>query len=259
MAADLFARIVCGVDGSDAGLDAVRQARQLATSGSQLVLVAVSEADLAVHAGMFAGAAGNQLDEEAQTALDQAAPHAGDARTRLMRGRPEQTLIHVAEEEEATLLAVGSHESSRRRGMLLGSVATRMIHDAPCSVLVARVAADAGVFPRRIVVGVDGSDAALEAARVAGELAERVGAEITWLAAVGASDEIDPGELNRSGLELRRAEEHAVPALVAASQEADLLVVASRGMRGIRALGSVSERVAHRAHCSLLLYRPPTP
>jgi nucleotide-binding universal stress UspA family protein len=47
-----------------------------------------------------------------------------------------------------------------------------------------------------------------------------------------------------------------VPALVAASQEADLLVVASRGLRGVRALGSVSERVAHQAHCSLLVYRP---
>jgi nucleotide-binding universal stress UspA family protein len=88
-------------------------------------------------------------------------------------------------------------------------------------------------------------------------LAERVGAEIAWLAAVGASGEIDADELERSGLELRRAEEHPVPALVAASQEADLLVVASRGLRGVRALGSVSERVAHQAHCSLLVYRPP--
>jgi nucleotide-binding universal stress UspA family protein len=175
----------------------------------------------------------------------------------LIRGRPEPTLLAVAEEERATLVAVGSHETSRRRGIVLGSVATRLVHEAPCSVLIARTAEDGDRFPQRIVVGVDGSTASLEAAHVARELATRVGAEVECLAATGASDEIDTAELERSGLELRRVEEKALPALVAASQESDLLVVASRGLRGLRALGSVGERLAHEAHCSLLVYRPP--
>ena len=36
---------------------------------------------------------------------------------------------------------------------------------------------------------------------------------------------------------------------------ASLVVVGSRGLGGVRALGSVSERVAHRAPCSVLIVR----
>jgi nucleotide-binding universal stress UspA family protein len=47
----------------------------------------------------------------------------------------------------------------------------------------------------------------------------------------------------------------AVDALAAASAEADLVVVGSRGLHGFRSLGSVSERIAHTAACSTLVYR----
>jgi nucleotide-binding universal stress UspA family protein len=43
--------------------------------------------------------------------------------------------------------------------------------------------------------------------------------------------------------------------LLDASVESDLLVVGSRGLHGPRALGSVSERVGHRALCSVLVVR----
>lgn len=43
--------------------------------------------------------------------------------------------------------------------------------------------------------------------------------------------------------------------LTAAGADADLLVLGSRGLHGLRALGSVSERVAHRAACSTLIVR----
>jgi len=38
--------------------------------------------------------------------------------------------------------------------------------------------------------------------------------------------------------------------------DTDLLVLGSRGLRGVHALGSVSERAAHRAGCSVLVIRP---
>jgi universal stress protein A len=256
--ASVFARIVCGVDGSNAGLEAVRQSRRFETDGSRIVIVSVSEAHLAVHAGMIAGQASDEIDADAQAALDAAVAEGGDVDKRLIRGRAHETLLRVAAEEGATLLAVGSHEIPRGPGMVLGSVATRVVHDAPCSVLVARAPAVPGQFPRAIVAGVDGSPASLDAARVAEELGKRLGAHVTVLAAMGASeDEIDVEELNRSGVDVQHADEKAVPALVEASKSADLLVVASRGVRGVRTLGSVSERVAHQAHCSLLVYRPP--
>ena len=44
-----------------------------------------------------------------------------------------------------------------------------------------------------------------------------------------------------------------VEALVAASHDADLVVVGSRGLRGLGPLGSVSEQVGHEAACSVLV------
>ena len=47
-----------------------------------------------------------------------------------------------------------------------------------------------------------------------------------------------------------------VKTLIASAGKADLVVVGSRGLGGLRSLGSVSERVAHRASCSVLVVRP---
>jgi nucleotide-binding universal stress UspA family protein len=54
--------------------------------------------------------------------------------------------------------------------------------------------------------------------------------------------------------------EEAQPAalLVERSRHADLVVLGSRGLHGIRALGSVSERVAHHGLCSVLVVHVPT-
>jgi nucleotide-binding universal stress UspA family protein len=88
-------------------------------------------------------------------------------------------------------------------------------------------------FPSSIVVGVDDSFQGITAGAVASDLAKRFDAE------------------------LKRCENvrHPVEFLVEASTEADLLVVGSRGLKGIKALGSVSERVAHEAKCSVLVVR----
>jgi nucleotide-binding universal stress UspA family protein len=61
-----------------------------------------------------------------------------------------------------------------------------------------------------------------------------------------------------AGLRVLTADAHPAQALVEASREADLLVVGSRGLRGLKALGSVSERVAHEASCSVLVVRTRT-
>ena len=46
-----------------------------------------------------------------------------------------------------------------------------------------------------------------------------------------------------------------VEALIDASRDADLLIVGSRGLRGMASLGSVAERVAHKAECPVLIVR----
>jgi len=54
---------------------------------------------------------------------------------------------------------------------------------------------------------------------------------------------------------LEWSERSPVEALLAASAEADLLIVGSRGLHGFDSLGSVSERIAHRARSSVLIVR----
>jgi nucleotide-binding universal stress UspA family protein len=254
----LFDRIVCGVDRTDAALEAVRQARRLGGPESRLLLVSVSDSSLAVHAGALAPKVAAELDDEARRALEEACAGAGDCESRLVHGRPNESLLALLEAERATLVAVGSHEHRRATGIVLGSVATRMLHDAPCSVLLARPPAGAGDFPRTILVGLDGSQASLEATAVADELAGRLGATVHRLVATGGNPlDLDVDRLGTSGLELEYRDARPVAALLEASAEleADLIVVGSRGLDGLRALGSVSERVAHHAGCSLLVVR----
>jgi nucleotide-binding universal stress UspA family protein len=47
--------------------------------------------------------------------------------------------------------------------------------------------------------------------------------------------------------------------LVERSRDADLVVVGSRGVHGLSTIASVSERVAHQAHCTaLVVHEPPS-
>jgi nucleotide-binding universal stress UspA family protein len=123
-------------------------------------------------------------------------------------------------------------------------------------VLVARAGVEPGAFPRSIVAGVDGSTPSLWAAAVAQDVGTRLGVPVRLLAAGGAGPhELDLAALEESGLTVEHAESKPVDALLEATAEADLVVVGSRGVRGLKALGSVSERVAHQATCSVLVLR----
>ncbi|MBV9292727.1 MAG: universal stress protein [Frankiales bacterium] len=142
---------------------------------------------------------------------------------------------------------------------------------------------------RTIVVGTDGSSSAENAVDVAGELGRLCGAQVhvvtayrpvrsAVLAGVGAmggsvaapawlgDDERVAAEevVRRAGERLARTGVSANPvarlgepadALLSLAEElgADLLVVGNRGMTGVRRylLGSVADRVAHHAPCSV--------
>jgi nucleotide-binding universal stress UspA family protein len=250
----VFTKIVCGVDGSAAGLEAVKQAHRLAAADAELTLVSISETHLAVHAGLAAGEWAKRLTDEAQAALDEAQRLVEDAETVLLHGRAADTFVRTVAARGATLAAVGTHEISRTVGFLIGSVATRTLHEAPCSVLVARAAE--WPWPRSIVVGLDGSDGSCAAAVVAHDIATRLGSTVRFLVARGGSPaDVETEALTTLGYDLTFSDEKPVPALLDAAQDADLLVVGSRGVTGLPTLGSVSERVAHRAPCSLLVVR----
>jgi hypothetical protein len=106
---------------------------------------------------MAATHAAELLEGEAEAALAEAHAIARSASWKLVDGDPATVLLKQAETEHGTLIAVGSHGRRRVPGLLLGTVAARMLRDATCSVLVARAARDSEAWPGAIVVGVDGS------------------------------------------------------------------------------------------------------
>jgi nucleotide-binding universal stress UspA family protein len=257
----VFASIVIGVDGSPESLEAARQAAALKDVDGELTVL--SAWNLAPPVVVPMGGS-YPLDEEvprahAAESVRTAIEHiggAGASSAKIMRGFAWQALIDKADELQATLVALGSHGAGRAFGILSGSTATEVVHKARCSVLVARPADER--FPRRIVVGVDGSPESARAYAVARQLADRFGSEL-WPVVAHGGKAVDKAEV-ATVVDYHHEDlpDEPVRALVAASADADLLIVGSRGLHGFKALGSVSERVAHQAHCSTLIVRHPT-
>ena len=256
-ARSIFSRVVVGVDRSPESREAVRRAAGLMARGYLELLAAyeivypaaVSGLTVAGHSDDYA-----RLYKEAATAaLEQALSVAPDGVVaKVVEGRPANALLGEAERERATLIAVGSHGHGRTAGILLGSVATEIVHRAPCSVLIARGETRSGV--RRIVVGIDGSPESVAAYAAASELAARLGAEL-WPVVGHGGAAVDHEAIATLAPRREELPDEPVKALVTASADADLLVVGSRGLHGLKALGSVSERVAHEARCSTLIVR----
>jgi nucleotide-binding universal stress UspA family protein len=250
----LFDRVVCGVDGTEGSFAAVRQAGRLLPARRTLELVAVVEEPRSDWSTPARAAELARNREEAQLALRDGHGLYPHAHSHVRLGDPGHSLCEAAWESQATLLVVGAPTAGRLGGLVLGSVGTYVLHSSPASALIARESRDDGRFPQSIVVGHDGSESADAALAVAAQLAHRFDASLRVLAATGG-DGVDAHRLAAADVEWTG--KRPVDALVAASEEADLVVVGSRGLRGLRALGSVSERLGHAARCSVLVVRPP--
>lgn len=253
----IFDRVVCGVDPSEAGEVAAKLAARVTEPSGELALVTVDDPSVAVHAGWLMSNVMEQLAIEAEQAIERGravATPAHQVETRLFEGNPLDCLLGEIRRWNATLAVVGTHGHSRAVGIALGSVATHLLHEAPCSVLVARPPRDEW-WPRTIVVGIDGSPASAEAAAAARRLAERFGSTLRFVGAMG-EPWVDRDAAYAIAPELDELGGRPVEELHELSEDADLVVVGSRGLKGIRALGSVSERIAHEALCSVLVVRP---
>lgn len=262
--AGVFTRIVCGVDGSDEGFEAVRQAARLVPASGQITLASVWNTGTTVAlgwspAGSYAPLGTREDVEEAVARARGLLPDTLAVATSIVEGPPAPMMAVEARRHNATLVAVGTHGHGRLPGILLGSVATQLLHNAPCPVLIARPRTAGHEFPRSIIVATDGSPEAGRAVAVGETLAGRLGAE---LEAVVVTDDGTPGpepgavELRGPGgrrMPLRRLRGGAARTL--SGLRPDLMVIGSRGLHGLGSLGSVSERVAHESKASVLVVR----
>jgi nucleotide-binding universal stress UspA family protein len=255
-AGSVFGRVIVGIDGTEPGFEACRQALRLAAPEGWIELLSAVYLAGAALAGWSAARMAEELEREAGEGLRRAQKIAGDRATgRLVNGSAVDVLLREAEQEGATVLALGTHGHSRLSEIVIGGVAGEVLHRAPCSVLIARPPRSAGAFPRSVVVGLDGSPESDHALAAAEELRRRFEVPLRVLVALRGK-EVDLGHVHLRTPFSEPVDAHPAEALVEASEEADLVVVGSRGLHGMRALGSVGERVAHRARSSVLVVRP---
>lgn len=258
----VFRRTLVGIDGSQQALEAARQAALLQDVEGQLTLFSSWEV-LPPIAGGPRTATSYEFEESLEretaeqalfAARDYVAPFSAPV-GKLVRGTPVIRLLEEIERDQHLLIAIGSSGTGRLLGMVEGAVATEIVHRAPCSVLVARQAG--AEFPRRIVVGVDGSVESAAAYAAARYLAERFAGDLHTVVAWGGKGADERLVATITGGEHDDRPGAPAEALTQAAMQADLLVVGSRGLHGVRALGSVSERVAHSAASSTLVVREP--
>ena len=135
--------IVVGSDGSPASAGAVAAAADLAAdTGGRVHLVTACVMPV-VSAGMdvVAVPAHHEVRNASATALEaqaEAVRRRGvEAEVHVCDGSPAQVLCDVAEAVGADVIVVGNRRM-QGAGRLLGSVARKVAHHAPCSVLIAK-------------------------------------------------------------------------------------------------------------------------
>jgi nucleotide-binding universal stress UspA family protein len=207
-------------------------------------------------------------------------------RQRGIEHHPSDEIVRLTEEIGAGLIVMGSRGRGGVRRALMGGVSDSVVRHAHCHVMVVR--GEAIVFPAKILLATDGSEEAELAAKVAAELAARTSSELHVTSVAGeyplyelpdyparfeqvlreqrrASSEVLDEQVKRveeAGVTVKEAhlrEGGAQEEIIVLGDElgADLVVVGSRGLGGIRRalMGSVSVSVVHHAHCPVLVVR----
>ena len=247
--ATVWDRVVCAIDRAPLSVRAARAAARLMPTAARLTLCTIVSPD-------EAGVATSQArTREANAALTRAQADVQpfhNAELQLREGPAIDRLLDDLLTERATIVTVGRRANDRAG---LGSVASAMLHDAPCSVLIAHTV-NAG--DGEVVVGFDGSGGARRALGVGRELSERLLLKLRVLVATGDAHPPGPGwsraELGPD-IDLIEDPRTAVEALTDASSAAGLLILGSRHLPAALALSSVSEQAAQRATCPVLVVR----
>jgi nucleotide-binding universal stress UspA family protein len=271
-------RIVMATDSSAEAAFAERVATSLSVvSGSELHLLTVGDSETDAEKTL----------SEARRGVEEVGGRVAVAHS--VSGRADDRISAVAEDLHASLIVVGNRGLGALKRTVMGSVSESVVRHAHCSVLVVRDGRGTAPLPEKILAAVDGSEESKAAANMAAEVAGAVGAELHLVYATPIIPSVTyPGTVITKGAEttfehLRDkaqavlaveeerlgngavSETHLLTggqpddAILDAAEDigAGLLVVGSRGFGGVRRtlLGSVSDSVVRRAHCSVMVAR----
>ena len=257
--------IVVGVDDSPDASKALDWALSWAQAVGAPVRMIASEA---VPPGRTADSPG--LGANARAAIEQqvarlrkVAPDA-HVEAQALVAHPVSALIAASQEAGAVVL--GTRGVGAYMGSVIGSISGAVAASAHCPTVIITSNAPAAYDPDGpLVVGFDGSEPALGAARLALSAAAAEGRSVRLLQAeVGVTSPDEPldglvetlrGEHPDVEVELVASEGSAVGALTSASRSAAFVVVASQGHRGVPGflLGSTTRALVQSAQAPLIV------
>ncbi|MGO9510913.1 MAG: universal stress protein [Mycobacterium sp.] len=285
--------IVVGVDDSPAAKVAVQwAARDAELRKIPLTLVYAASPELATWPDVQLPAGlvrwhrdhGRRLVDDAFKVVEEATQHGGPAEvhTEILSSAAVPTLVEMS--KNAEMVVTGCRGSGRWPGRPMGSVSSGLLHYAYCPVAIVHDEDPLMPHPSQapVLVGIDGSSASELATAIAFDEASR---RKVGLIAVHAFSDVDVSEWpgidwpetqsmaegvlaerlagwqeKYPDVQVSRAVVHDRPArqLVERSEEAQLVVVGSRGRGGFTGMlvGSVGETVAQMARMPVIVARP---
>ncbi len=204
-------------------------------------------------------------------------------------GQPADTIIQFAEDHEVDLIMISSHGRSGLNRWVYGSVAERVLRQAPCATFIinARVVHELPLC-RKILVPLDGSDLAERALEPSRQLAAAMGIDLHLLRVTTSAqqmmetstmkevfDKIEDKEFQEAEAYLKSkyadtpdirvyfevdvATGTVAEAIVnyAAEHQIDMIVMSSHGRTGLQrwVYGSVAEKVLRSACCATMIIR----
>lgn len=184
---------------------------------------------------------------------------------------PSETILEVAKEKNCDTLILGNKGKSEIPGFALGGVTENVLRHANNAVLIVKNRPDFS----KILVAVDGSKHAQRALNYAVQLGEKYKSKITLLNVAQTTFPKIKKETAKSmgervvseaasqvkGVSADKKVElgHPAKAIIDFAEKGnyDLIVLGSRGLNPVKkfVLGSVSDKVARHAQCSVLVVR----
>ncbi|HWT00356.1 MAG TPA: universal stress protein [Pyrinomonadaceae bacterium] len=283
-----LSKILIAYDGSacaDAALNDLQRAGLPATLEAVVITVAdvivpppddeVPESELLIHIPEGIRHAQEHAEQTVKEALALAERAAGrvrenfpgwEVKAEACGDSPAWAVVKLADGLKADLVVIGSHGHTVAGGrLILGSVSQRVLHEARCSVRVARCVEAGRTGPCRVVIGFNGSIDSERAVDAAASRAWPEGSEARIVTALSPEAQVAPDaaadKLRAAGLSTSNVVRggNASHALVEEAEGwgADSIFVGTRDLHGFKHFltGSVSSAVAARATCSVEVAR----
>ncbi|RZN35649.1 MAG: universal stress protein [Methanosarcinales archaeon] len=207
------------------------------------------------------------------TARDQCKNHGiGVLEAKVLTGSPHNEIVRMQKAIDASLIILGACGADHTDGETIGSIAERVLRGARCHVLLVRDKLENDDFYKNVLIPSDGSLDAKYAATFAASIAHRYNVSLTVCSMIHTGskrDLADAEQIAADVVSLGKAKGVETDSLIWEGKPAveilkainttktDLTVIGYTGKGRVSRwiLGSVSERVARTAPCSVFVVK----